>query len=161
MTVNVQQLFDRIAVIETAALSALSSPISSDAKSYFWHVQETMPYWTNRLGTIEVDADGDEYEIHTYEVIARLIIGHKSDLERGLHERELQRIVPQFIAYLNARELLQSSTYATGMDSLTNAQVISCRGYTEFQNSGSGAEAVGTEFTIRAIFEEEITQAYL
>lgn len=155
---DLESLFLRLAALEKEALASLS--VSADAVPYFWHTQEFYPYWTNRLGAIEVDGDSEELDIYRVEVVARLLIGQVTDgVVRGENEARLQAYIPAVIQWINERELAQSAAYPTALDGLVRVRVTGCRGYTEFQ-SGSTAQ-IGTEFTLACEFEQEIEQAYL
>lgn len=158
MAIDLESLFLRMAALEKEALASLS--VTADAVPYFFHQQEAYPYWTNRLGTIEVDADSEDLDLFRVEIIGRLLIGQVTDgIVRGENEARLQVYIPTVIQWINERELAQSATYPTALDNLVRVRVTDCRGYTEFA-AGSTAQ-VGTEFTFLAEFEEPIEQAYL
>lgn len=155
---DLQSLFLRMAALEKEALASLT--VTADAVAFFFHQQERYPYFTNRLGQIEVDADSEELDLYQVEVIGRLIIGQVTDgIVRGENEARLQVYIPTVIQWVNERELAQSAAYPTALDNLVRVRVTACRGYTEFA-AGSTAQ-IGTEFTFVAEFEEPIEQAYL
>lgn len=148
----------RMAALEKEALASLT--VTADAVGFFFHQQERYPYFTNRLGGIEVDADGEELDVLRVEVIGRLYIGQVTDgIVRGENEARLQVYIPVIIQWINERELAQSAAYPAALDNLVRVRVTACRGYTEFQ-AGSTAQ-IGTEFTFLAEFEEPIEQVYL
>ncbi len=155
---DIEALFARMAALEKEALASLT--VTADAVPYFFHQQERYPYWVNRLGQIEVDADSEELDLYRVEIIGRLIIGQVTDgIVRGENEARLQAYIPTVIQWVNERELAQSVAYPTALDNLVRVRVTACRGYTEFA-AGSTAQ-IGTEFTFVAEFEEPIEQAYL
>jgi hypothetical protein len=158
MAVDAEELLLRMAALEEEAMEALDK--RADAKPYFFHTQEAFPYFTNRLGDITVDSDSEEIDLYTYEIVVRLVIGHRTEGYTGETDSALQSYIPHLIQYFNERELLQSEVYPDAMDNLTRARVVSCRGYTEFVNSGVGGSQIGTEITLRAELEDEIEQAY-
>lgn len=154
---DLESLLARMAALEKEALASLA--VTADAVAHFWHQQERYPYFTNRLGPIEVDADGEELDIYRVEVTGRLLIGQVTDgITRGENEARLQVYIPAVIQWINERELAQSAAYPTALDDLVRVRVTACRGYTEFA-AGSTAQ-IGTEFTFLAEFEAPIEQAY-
>jgi hypothetical protein len=165
MALDVQGVMNRVVALEKEALAALSPSVTCDAVPRFWHVQESFPFWTNRLSSIEVAAGttdyGEEFDSYTYNVSMRLIIGHITGSYTGEKDTSLQTYIPQVIQYFNERELLQSAAYPAAPDDLIRARMVSCTGYTQFVNNGSGSTQVGTEFTLRCEFAEEIEQQYL
>lgn len=163
-TIDANELVARACAIEKAGMLALTTPVTCDAVPRFFHTQEAFPYWTHRLGPVtgETDGeDGEDFENYAYELIARLVIGHITSGYKGENETNLYTYIPHMMTYFNARELLQSAAYPLGQDYLIRARVTGVRGYTEFKNSSTPVMQVGTEFTVRCEFEEEITQAYL
>jgi len=153
-----ETFFLHVAAVEKEALASVS--VSGDAVPFFFHQHEKYPYWTNRLGQITVEGDGEEFDVYRVEIAARLVIGQVSDgIVRGENEARLQVYIPTAIKWFNQHELAQSATYQTPVDGLVRVRVTACRGYTEFA-AGSTAQ-IGTEFTLIADFEEQIEQAYL
>lgn len=153
---DLEAFMTRIAAVEVEAMTSIT--VSADAVPFFFHQQERYPYFTNRLGAIEVSGDGEELDIYRVEVIARLVIAQVTDgIVRGENEARLTAYIPTFIKWVNEHELAQSAAYLVPVDDLIRVRAESCRGYTEFQPSGQ----IGTEFTLVAEFEAPITQAYL
>lgn len=163
MTVNVEELMLRMVAQEKEAMAALSPAVIVDAVPLFVWAQEAFPYFTNRLGTITVaqDEDSEDFDVYTYEVTLRLVIGHVTEGYKGETDTRLQRWIPHLIKFFNERELLQSAAYPLALDALTRARVASCTGFAVFANSIVGSQQVGTEITVRCEFEEPIEQQYL
>lgn len=154
--VSFEDFFIRLAAVEKEGLASAS--VNADAVPYFFHQQERYPYWTNRVGETTVTGDGEEYDVYSVQVIARLVMAQVTDgIVRGDNEARLQVYIPLMLKWFNEHELAQSATYPTPIDDLVRVRVDSCRGYTEFQPSGQ----IGTEFTLIVEFEQQLTQAYL
>lgn len=160
MTLDLKNLCERAAALEIEALAVLTDIPTPNAVAYFWHTQETFPYFTNRLGDITLEADGQEFDVYNVDVIIRLILAHRTaGITKGLLEAELQRIIPRVIEYFNEHEMLQSAAYPTELTSLIYARITDCRGYSEFRNNAATADGqIGTEWTLRAVFEAELIQ---
>lgn len=159
--IDIGELLDRVVAIEKEALAALSTPVASDAVPYLFHVQEAFPFWTNRLGTVTIDTDSQDFDVYTVEVVMRLSVGYRTEGLSGGVDAALNDYIPQVIQYTNERELLQSAAYPTGMVDLVQARVTACRGFTVFESAGTGQNIFGTEFTLTATLVNHIEQAYL
>jgi len=162
MTINAQELLLRVRDLEVEALEALAEVDNADAVEYFYHFQEAFPYFTNRIGGVDVGADSEEFDVYTYQVIMRLVIEHLTADYEGENESKLQLYIPQVINYFNSRALLQttSGSYDTAMIHLTEARIANSTGFRIFTDAGISAQQVGTEFVLTCVFEEEITQAF-
>ncbi len=162
MTILGQELLLRARDLEIEALAALSPSKTAAAKEYFFHTQASFPYFTNRIGGVDVGADSEELDIYTYQVIIRLVIGHLTSGYKGEPEGRLQLYIPQVINYFNSRQWLQttSGSYDTAMLSLMEARCTSSTGFRIFTDAGISAQQVGTEFVLTCIFEEQIIQAF-
>lgn len=163
MGINVVELMARMVAQEKAAMLALATPVTADAVPYFWHSQEAFPYFTNRVApiTVEQDEDSEDIDVYTYDIIARLVIGHVTSGYKGEPDANLQTYIPHLIEYLNERELLQTAAYPLALDNLTRARVTGSNGYAVFNNQAIGLPTqVGTEFTVRCEFTYEIRQQY-
>lgn len=162
MSIDAQALMDRVAALETEAMAVLSTPVTAEATDHFFYVQGSTPYFVNRLGEIVVEGDSEDFDLYTYDVVMRLIIGQITQGYQGEPENQLQTYIPQIIRYFNERELLQSVTYPTGLDNLHRARVVACSGLQVFRHTGATETLqVGTEWTLRCDFEEMIEQQYL
>jgi len=162
MTIDVQELLKRARDLEVEAMAALSTPITAGAREYFFHTQEIMPYFTNRIGGLDVGADSEEFDTYTYQVIIRLVIEHVTADFVGVNESDLYLYIPQVVNYFNSRALLRttSGSYDTAMLHLIEARISSSTGFRIFTDAGISAQQVGTEFVLTCIFEEEITQVF-
>jgi len=156
-TVDLVELLARCAAMQVEALAALSPSVTCDAVARYWHVQESWPYWTNRLGTIALEGvDGGEWgeqlEQLDATVVMRLVVGHVTSGYRGEREGELARWASQAIDWFNARPRLTSATYPARMTHLLAARVTACRGLVVFGDTGIGAQQIGTELELTARF---------
>ena len=166
MPVDVQSMMNRYAQLEIEGMAALSSPVTADAVPFFFHSQEGVPYWVNRMGTFELDRVEDEWgeEVDTIlvENTARLVIGHLTSGYKGENDANLQLYVPHMIEYFNEHENLRTTTtYTTSLDHLIRARCTGGIAYGVFENRTLGIQQVGAEFNLRAEFAIEITQQYL
>lgn len=153
-------LLTRVASIQVEALAALSPAVVADAKPYFFHEQESFPYFTNRIGGDEIGYDSQDFDRDTLQVIMRLVVGHITEGYVGQPETNLYTYIPAVKLYFNDRELLQSATYTTALTGLIEARIISHTGFRIFQSSGLSAQQVGTEFVLQCLMDETIVQAY-
>jgi hypothetical protein len=162
MTILTQELLLRVAALEIEALAALSTPVTTGAKEYFFHTQEIMPYFTNRVGSVDVGADSEDIDLYTYQVIMRLVVEHITADFVGVNESDLYSYIPQVVNFFNSRQWLQttSGSYDDAMIALMEARITSCTGFRIFTDAGISAQQVGTEFVLTCLFEEEITQAF-
>ena len=159
MSLNMVELMDRVAALETEALAALSPSVSANAVDRFFHTQAAYPYFVNRLGAISIDADSEDFDVYTVNVQMRLLIGHITEGYEGEVENRLQLYIPQVITYFNEHEELQSATYTAALVDLDRARVVACTGFAVFQQSGISTSLVGAEFTLQCQLTEQITQA--
>lgn len=156
---DITSALTRIVAMQKEIMSDLG--VTADAVPYFYHVQESFPYWTNRVGDIQIADDGSEdFDRDTYTFIMRLVIGHVTEGYRGEVEARLYDYIPEVKYFFNAREGLQSDADTTWLNSLIRARVSSCTGFRIFQDAGISANQVGTEFTLTCLFDETIVQAY-
>lgn len=160
MTIDLSTAFDRIVENEVAALNALTPAMPSDAVPYFVHYQESFPYWTNRVGPMTMDDEGEELDKPSYTIIMRLTIAHLTDNYDGANEALLKTWIPQVVSYFHARPRLQTTTYNTGLSRLDEARIISCTGLRVLNSIGIPVTQIGTEFTLRLTFIDLIDLAY-
>lgn len=156
--VDMQNLLLRAAALEIEGLASLS--VTCDAKAYFIHQQETFPYWTNRISDIGVEFDSENFDTYTVDIIARLVVDHRTAGYRGEVEGDLYAYIPTMIGYFNARELLQSAAYPTEPLDLIQARVTAVSGLRIYETSGLSALQVGTEFTITCTVPVYLDQVY-
>ena len=141
-----ENLLLRVAALEKEGMSSIS--VTCDAKPFFIFQQESFPYWTNRITNIPVESDSENIDVETFDIIARLVVDHRTAGYRGEPEALLYRCIPTMIGYFNARELLQSAAYPTEPLDLIQARVTAVDGLRIFETSGLSALQVGTEFKI-------------
>jgi hypothetical protein len=154
MTINLDAAIDRIVEIEIAALATLS--ITADAVPYFFHTQESFPYWTNRVGVVTIAGRSEDIDEPVYTVISRLIISHLTADYVGVNEDKLKTWIPVIIRYFHARPWLETATQTSGLANLLFARITDCTGFRVFQAVGIETAQIGCEFTHRLEFEETI-----
>lgn len=157
-------LLDRCAALQIEAMASIS--VTADAKPYFFHQQETFPYFTNRINDIPITGYGtgeeDENEDqNTVDIIMRLVIGHITSGFPGERESELYTYLPVVKSYFQQREMLQSVAYPTEMTNMFYVRVVNGGGLRAFENAGISTIQVGAEITLRCFCVEPITQVYL
>lgn len=152
--------FTRVVAMQKEIMTDLGE--TADAVPYFYHVQESFPYWTNRISNILIEDDGSEdFDRDTYIIVMRLIIGHLTEAFHGEVDAKLYNWIPEIIYFFNAREGLQSDSDTTWLNNLIRARVTSCIGFQIFQDSGLQVNQIGTEFNLTCQFDETIIKAYL
>lgn len=161
MAIILQEVLERLAAIEVEALADLSTPVTADAVPYMIHSQEAFPYFTNRVGVIDIESDSHDLDSYEIEIVARLVVGHLTDGYRGQPESALYTYLPAVIEAINARELLQSDSYPAALDGLIGARATGASGLRIFQTAGIQAQQVGTEITVICTFADDLTQLYL
>lgn len=159
-SVDVNNLLDRMVAIEKEYFATVSQTV--DSLPYFIHFQEAFPYLIHRVSRLDLSFTDEDFTVNTYTVITRLVIGHLTENYVGETESNLYIWLPGLVTYFQERRWLQSAAYPTAMNKLVGAemQAGASIGLTIFQNSGIGAQQVGTEFTTICEFNETITQAY-
>lgn len=160
MALNLDSAIDRIVENEIAALAALSTPVNADAKPYFYHWQESFPYWTNRVGPMQMGDLGEEFDNPTYSVIMRLVIDHMTADYAGNNEDKLKLWMPQVVTYFHAHPRLQTDSDKIGLNSIEEARIGNATGFRIFQNAGIPVLQIGCEFTLNISFYEQINLAY-
>jgi hypothetical protein len=160
MPVDLSGAIDRMVELEIEALAALSTPVTADAKPYFYHTQESYPYWTNRVGPVSFDDDEEDFDEPTYTITSRLVIAHATADYKGQNEVKLKLWIPQIITYFHARPRLGTATLNRGLNSLIHARIGGCTGFRIFQTAGIQPLQVGCEFTHLLQFSETIDLAY-
>lgn len=159
MSLGIPAALDRIVLMQKEVMTDLGQ--TADAVPYFYHVQGAWPYWTNRVGDIQISDDGSEdFDRDTYTIVMRLIIGHLTEGYHGELEADLYAWIPAIKTYFNEREGLQSDTMTTWLDGLIRARVTSITGFRIFQDAGISTNQIGTEFNLTCQFDETIIKAY-
>lgn len=151
------ELLNRCVALELEAMASIG--VSADAKAWFFHVQESFPYFTNRIAANQIGDDGSQDEdVNNPLVIARLIVGHITEGYRGQPESKLYEWGPIVKTWINRRQWLTSAAYPLRMNDIRSARVIDAGGFRAFQDSGIGTIQVGREIQIQCIFDELIEQ---
>lgn len=159
--IDLVALANRMVALEKEGLLALSTPVTCDAKPYWFHEQEAFPYWINRITdfTLDVEADdwGEEIDTVPFVVQAGLIIGNRTSGYKGERDAELQLYVPHMMEWFNEHESLRSATapYTTDLDYLIRCRVTGGSAHVEFPTG-----QIGALFLLRAEFVNPIEQEY-
>jgi len=161
MSVLLTDAKTRLVDIAVECMAALATPVTAGGAPRFFYTEERFPYFTCRTGPDEVAFDSEDYDRDTYTLILRLVVGHVSSGYKGERETELDTWIPALKTYINNRELLQSVAYPTALSGLIRARVTFITGYSVFPNSGLAVVQVGTDFSVSALFDESLSQAYL
>lgn len=131
----------------------------SDAKPYFVHIQESHPYWTNRLREATFALDSEDFDTGRIAVIARLHVGKATSNMKGVTEARMYEYLALVRRYFNLRnderEWLMSDKYPEAWEygspegiRLTDAFVIA----EPAGGVGAGASA-DREFMVDFVFE--------
>lgn len=166
MASYLNELLARCAALEKEALDSIS--VVSDAKSFFFHTQESFPYFTNRIDSVPVAGfiEGQETEddlTRIVDITARLVVAHLTEGYDGEPEQKLYEYLPVVEAYINAREMLQSAAYPTEMTEMFYSRCTTGGALRAFTQNGINGTVtqIGGELIIRCYCTERIVQAYL
>lgn len=161
-SVDLNGLLARFCAVEAEYFATLSPTQGVDCKPYFYHFQESYPYFIHRVGTLDLTYDDEDYYVNTYQLEARLIIGHIDQGYVGVSETNLYTWIPGLMTYFNQRRWMQSALYPTKLNKLMYAEMGqgASPGYTAFQDGGVPGLRVGTRFLFTCEFNETIDQAY-
>lgn len=154
------ELLKRVAALQIAAMASIN--IRADAKPYFYHVQESFPYFTNRIVTNPIGDNGSQDEdLNNPLVIMRLIVAHVTEGFKGEPEGKLYEWGPIVKTYIQERsEWLIATGYPNRMDNLQSARITDAGGFRVFSDSGLSVNQVGRELQMQCIFDEHIEQVY-
>jgi hypothetical protein len=156
--VDLDGAIDRMVALQLEVMAVIGEP--ADAKPYFYHTQESFPYWTNRVGPLSLEDNEEDFDEPTYTVISRLVIAHVTADYSGQNEDKLKTWIPQIVTYFHARPWLGTATANAGLNSLLRARISGCTGFRIFQNAGIQPLQVGCEFTHLLEFNETIDLRY-
>lgn len=166
-SVDLNGLLARFCAVEAEYFATLIPTQGVDCKPYFYHFQESYPYFIHRVAPITQNAGTDEefnedFYVFRYEIEARLIIGHIDQGYFGVSETNLYTWIPGLITYFNQRRWMQSVLYSTKLNKLMSAELeqAASPGWTAFQDGGVPGLRVGTRFLFTCEFNETIDQAY-
>lgn len=163
-TLDINDTLARIISVGKAAMSGIGHP--ADGVPYFYHTQETFPYFTVRMSNMDsagygASAQTEEMDSDIYSFVLRLVIGHVTEGYVGEREDLLYDAIPAVKLALNESGDLRAVGYTTAARYLVSARCINCSGYRIFENRGIAALQVGTEWTIQCEFNENLDQDYL
>lgn len=155
------ELLARVVLLQKEAMASIG--VTADAVPRFNHVQESFPYFTNRIADIPISDNGSHDEDVNSPIIAmRLVVSHLTEGYRGEPEARLYTWLPAIKTYFNQRMWLQTASgiYTARMENLQSARVINNGGLRVFENAGIAAQQVGAEIQLQCIFDEFIEQEY-
>lgn len=162
MGIDANELLLRICALEEEALFTLGQ--ASSAVPRWLYQTETLPYWRNRIVSFQLDTslsdDGEEMDVWVYVVGAQLVMAHYSEGYNGEVDTAIAAAIPVVNDYIDARELLTSSAYPTGMNYLRKAWSVGGSGYETLGPSAAGVIQVGATFQFRCEFDKYVTQVY-
>jgi hypothetical protein len=163
MATYLTELLNRVVALQKEAMTSIG--ISADAVPYFWHAQESFPYFTNRIADLSVSGDGSEdIDFNQPTVIMRLVVAHISEGYRGQAEQKLYEYLPVVKTYIQQRSnWLQTDAglYVTRMDGLQSARITNGGGLRILENTGVGnVTQVCGELQLACIFDEVIEQEH-
>ncbi|MCZ7543209.1 MAG: hypothetical protein M5R40_06570 [Anaerolineae bacterium] len=154
-------MYDLAATLERVALMAAAAvPDTKQAFAQFFRTYPNFPYWTLRLGPMQVEPEGEPYEVHTHEVVLRLVIGHLTEGYDGALEGRLPGYVTEALAYFQARPTLQRTRADAPLLYLhpNGAAVVRASGYRAFVRLGESVQ-IGAEITLSVPFHATIERA--
>lgn len=155
----------RICALETAALSGLSTPISSYAFPRWYAKPEGggTPWWVNRVADFSsyeaADDYGEEMSIYHYTIVSRLIVGAVQAEYTGEMADALDDAIPEVVEYVDAHEMLQSASYTAMLSYLRRAHFTNGVGFVVTQHNDTSVIAADFQWLLE--FEKSLTQAYL
>ncbi len=161
MTSDIKDAMQRCCAIEIAALAAMLPTQAADAVPYFFHTQESFPYFTHRLGTTDYTENSEELEVREREIIIRLVVAHLTEGFKGAPEERLFDyidVLETAFSTQDARQLTAASPYTDVPDYLypTDTRFSSSAGLRVFENTGFPVRQVGTEFTFLIPFYAKV-----
>lgn len=157
----------RFCALEKEALATADGlPVECEAFPRWFVKNETFPYWVNRIGPVQAvdnpsEDYGEEFNTYYYTIVSRLVVAHTTADYAGEVDEAIAIYVPIVIAYVEARELLQSTAYPVAATNLRFASFQAGTGYMTFPKSAGGVEQVGCEFIWRLEYDQDVVPAYL
>lgn len=161
--IDIYNLLERCAALESEALSSLDPGVQAQAFPYSVINNDVYPYFTNQTGQMTIESDSEDVDEYTLTVNSRLIVGHTQGGAKGEYEGRLYEFIPQLIHYFNEREVLQSKTFKNRPSNINFARIVNVSALTLFRNSGTGQDGgeLGVSFTIEINLYNPICQQYL
>lgn len=157
--VDFQGIIDRGVAVCVEAVSG------SEGRGYWFHSQETTPFFIGRIGNLTIGKDGDEVDVYAFDLVIRHVTGNRTEGIQGEAEAKLYAQMPIVLAALVSRDLLQSAAYPTALDWLERIGEdtdITCLGLSVFDAKGIGgvSDQIGTEYTLPYIARTQNEQDY-
>jgi hypothetical protein len=124
--------------------------------SYFPYVQETFPYFVNRLGDIQI-VEGQAEDLYHYSlnIEALLVTGHITSGYKGEKQDLIYDHITSIIDYFSRNRSLTSTDYPNPPQYLypLDMTLDMSPGVNVFTNSGMGVQQVGSRFTLSVEYE--------
>lgn len=159
--IDLNSALARVVAIGVEALEALG--VTAAGSPQFLQPMVTFPYFSARVVAHDLTVDenaAEEMLLHEVQIGLRLIIGHLTEGYAGEPETQLYTYIPAVLTHLAERVWLRCDAYPNSLPNLIRADVTSAAGLRVFEHVGIRAQQVGTEFTIRCLFVQRITQAF-
>ena len=156
MAAPFDDMIDRVIALEKAAMLALATPVRVDATKQFFRPYVGTILFTNRLGSLTIVGESEDIDLITADVKMRLIIGHITQGYEGDNEENLNTYIPHLLEYFNERPLLVDTVLTTDIDHLIEARMIDCLGFAVITQNGFPNPQVGTEFTLRTEWDQDL-----
>lgn len=160
MAAPFDDMVDRVVALERACMRALNTPVNVDATKQFFRPYTGTVLFTNRLAPLTIESESEDIDLITIDLKMRLIIGHITQGYEGDNEANLYTYIPHVLEYFNERPLLVDTAFPTHIDHLIEARLIDGLGFAVFTQGGFPNSQVGTEFTLRTRWEQELIVPY-
>lgn len=153
-------LFQRLPVMQ---LEIPITPAVKGAVGYFFHWQETMPYFTNRVANHQGEWIDEDQRRETYTIAMRFVVGHLTEGTYGTPEMNVHSQEPLIQQYFANHIGLtdDGNVYTTYLDYLDpqNVNFLGSNGFHVFPGGGLPVQQVGTEFLLEVPFIIPVTQS--
>lgn len=149
---DLDDVMDRLVAMEQEAI-----PGDIDAAKYWPYQQEGLPYWVNRVLSMEVEPDYEGRVIDRYTFGLMLVVGHLTQgVKAEIHEDSYAKI-GQVLDFFGKRARLTSTEYPDEPDYLAvdeGGAVITGvpNGTRAVANTGIGVTQIVIEFRLQAGF---------
>lgn len=121
---DVNELLNRVVAVAIEGMAALDPPVNADGKPYFYHAQETFPYFAVRVNNNATAPESEDYDMDTLTVLLYLVVGYTGNASKGAPEQKLYTYMPHLKQQFNKNEFLQTAagTYTAAMTDLVDAR---------------------------------------
>lgn len=154
-----EEVIDRLLEIEQEAFP------NADCIPFFFHAQESFPYFTHRYGDITPEVLSSQHYVDSYTIVVRIVVAHLEEGYDGQGEVEVYRLLRGLIRMFLKRPTLKSLAYPEAMLNLSpdGIELQEVRGLSVFEDGGVGADGqvakqVGTEITLLVPFIDDIEE---